>query len=232
MGRKVNPIGFRLKINREWDARWFAEGSRFSELLHEDFAIRRFIRKEGEKAGVSRVEIERNPNQVQVTIHTARPGILIGQKGAGVKKLRTGLEQLTQKKVKVEVNEIDKPDTDALLVAINIAGQLERRIGHSRAIKRAVSQAIRQGAQGIKIEVSGRLAGGDMARREWQSEDRVPRGTLRAAIDFAKAEALTTYGRIGVKVWVYKGEVLNLHQPQQQNERPKQQPGDNKEAYA
>lgn len=232
MGRKVNPIGFRLKINRDWDARWFAEGKLFSELLHEDFAIRRFIRKEGEKAGVSRIEIERNSNQVQVTIHTARPGILIGQKGAGVKKLRTGLETLTAKKVKVEVNEIDKPDTDALLVAMNIAGQLERRIGHSRAIKRAVSQAIRQGAQGVKIEVSGRLAGGDMARREWQSEGRVPRGTLRASIDFAKAEALTTFGRIGVKVWVYKGEVLSLHAaPQQQTERPRQG-GDNKEAFA
>lgn len=228
MGRKVNPIGFRLKINRDWDARWYAEGPRFRELLHEDFAIRKFIRKEGEKAGVSRVEIERNPNQVQVTIHTARPGILIGQKGAGVKKLRTGLETLTGKKVKVEINEIDKPDADALLVAVNIAGQLERRIGHGRAIKRAVSQAIRQGAQGVKIEVSGRLGGSDMARREWQSDGRVPRGTLRSVIDFARAEALTTYGRIGIKVWIYKGEANTIVQA----DRPKQQTAEPKETFA
>ncbi|HLU10423.1 MAG TPA: 30S ribosomal protein S3 [Oceanobacillus sp.] len=224
MGRKVHPVGFRLKITRDWDARWFATGNRYAELLQEDFAIRRYIKKEGEKAGVSRVEIERYPNQLQVTIHTARPGILIGRKGDAVKKMRQGLEELTGKKVKVEVNEIDKPDTDALLIAENIAGQLERRIGHSRAMKRAVSQAMRQGAQGIKIEVSGRLAGADMARREWVSEGRVPRSTLRANIDFARAEALTTFGRIGIKVWVYKGEVLR-------DERQKPSGEPNKEVY-
>lgn len=222
MGRKVHPIGFRLKINRDWDARWFAKGTRYSELLAEDFAIRRYIKKEGEKAGVSRIEIERYPNQLQVTIHTARPGILIGRKGEAVKKIRTGLEELTQKKVKVEVNEIDKPDTDAYLVAVNIAGQLERRIGHSRAIKRAISQAMRQGAQGVKIEVSGRLAGADMARREWQSEGRVPRNTLRAQIDFAIAEALTTFGRIGIKVWIYKGESLGDEKQPKQSGEPKE----------
>lgn len=228
MGRKVNPVGFRLKINRDWDARWFATGERYVETLQQDFAIRRFLKKEGAKAGVSRVEIERSPNQLQVTIHTARPGILIGQKGAAVKKIRQGLEEMVGvtkdngRKVKVEINEIDKPDTDALLVAENIAQQLERRIGHSRAMKRAVSQAIRQGAQGIKIEVSGRLAGADMARRETMSEGRVPRGTLRADIDFARAEALTTFGRIGVKVWVYKGEVFErqLPQPADQQQQP------------
>jgi small subunit ribosomal protein S3 len=224
MGRKVHPVGFRLKITRDWDARWFATGRRYAELLQEDFAIRRFIKKEGEKAGVSRIEIERYPNQLQVTIHTARPGILIGRKGDAVKKMRQGLEELTTKKVKVEVNEIEKPDTDALLIAENIAGQLVRRIGHSRAMKRAVSQAMRQGAQGIKIEVSGRLAGADMARREWVSEGRVPRSTLRADIDFAKAEALTTFGRIGIKVWVYKGEVLREEQ-----QKPAGEP--NKEVY-
>jgi small subunit ribosomal protein S3 len=224
MGRKVHPVGFRLKITRDWDARWFATGSRYAELLQEDFTIRRFIRKEGEKAGVSRIEIERYPNQLQVTIHTARPGILIGRKGDAVKKMRQGLEELTSKKVKVEVNEIDKPDTDALLIAENIGGQLERRIGHSRAMKRAVSQAMRQGALGIKIEVSGRLAGADMARREWVTEGRVPRSTLRADIDYAHAEALTTFGRIGIKVWVYKGEVLR-------EERQKQAGEPNKEAY-
>jgi small subunit ribosomal protein S3 len=214
MGRKIHPIGFRLKVNRDWDARWYAEDTtrgerqRYKDLLLEDFAIRRYIKKEGERAGISRIEIERYPNQVLVTIHTARPGILIGRKGEAVKKMRTTLEEMTKKKVKVEVNEIDKPDMDSTLVAENIAGQLERRIGHSRAIKRAISQAMRQGAQGIKIEVTGRLAGADMARREWQAEGRIPRSTLRANIDYGTAEALTTFGRIGIKVWIYKGEIL------------------------
>ncbi|NWG17835.1 MAG: 30S ribosomal protein S3 [Chloroflexi bacterium] len=215
MGRKVHPVGFRLKINRDWDARWYAEGRRYADLLQEDFAIRRYIKEKGARAGVSRVEIERYPNQLLVNIHTARPGILIGRKGEAVKELRTGLEQLlgSEAKVKVEVTEIDKPDLDSQLVAENIVDQLERRIGHSRAIKRAISQAMRQGAQGIKIEVSGRLAGADMARREWASEGRVPRSTLRADIDYGKAEALTTFGRIGVKVWIYKGEVLREEKP-------------------
>jgi small subunit ribosomal protein S3 len=211
MGRKVNPIGFRLKINRDWEARWYAEGNRYVDLLHEDRAIRDFIREEtGRTGGVARVEIERYPNQVIVNIHTARPGIVIGRKGETVKKLKTVLERKTGKKVKIEVTEIEKPDLDAVLVAENIAGQLERRIGHSRAIKRAIGQAMRQGAQGIRINVSGRLGGADMARREWQSEGRIPRNTLRASIDYGTAEALTTYGRIGIKVWIYKGDVLNL----------------------
>ncbi len=208
MGRKVHPIGFRLGINRDWDARWYAEDAKFRELLLEDFAIRRFVKKEGARAGVSRIEIERFPQQLLVNIHTARPGILIGRKGDAVKDMRTGLEKLTGKKVKVEVTEIDKPDLDATLVAENIVDQLQRRIGHSRAMKRAISQAMRQGAQGIKIEVAGRLAGGDMARREWSSEGRVPRATLRSLIDYGTAEALTTFGRIGVKVWIYNGESL------------------------
>ncbi len=208
MGRKVNPVGFRLKINRDWDARWFANKAQYRILLQEDFKIRLYIRKEATKAGVSRIEIERNSNQLQIMIHTARPGILIGRKGDAVKKLKQGLQDLTGKVAKVEVTEIDKPDLDAFLVAENIGQQIERRVGHGRAIKRALQQAMRQGAQGIKIEVSGRLAGADMARREWQSEGRVPRGTLRADIDFAKAEATTTFGRIGIKVWVYKGDVL------------------------
>ncbi|MBN1285133.1 MAG: 30S ribosomal protein S3 [Anaerolineae bacterium] len=208
MGRKVHPVGFRLKINRDWDARWFAEGDRYRELLQEDFTIRQLIEKEGARAGVSRIEIERYPNQVVVTIWTARPGVLIGRKGENVKLLRVALEDKTGKKVKIEIEEIEKPDLDAKMVAENIAGQLERRIGHSRAMKRAVGQAMRQGAQGIKIQTGGRLAGAEMARREWQMEGRVPRSTLRANIDYATAEALTTYGRIGVKVWIYKGEIL------------------------
>jgi small subunit ribosomal protein S3 len=206
MGRKIHPVGFRLKINRDWDARWFAEGGRYRELLQEDFHIRRYVEKEAERAGIAGVEIERYPNQVQVTLLTAKPGIVIGRKGESVKKLRQGLEKITGKKVKVEVEEIEKPDLNARLVAMNISGQLERRIGHSRAMKRAVSQAMRMGAKGIKIQVSGRLAGAEMARREWQMEGRVPRSTLRSHIDFATAEALTTFGRIGVKVWIYKGE--------------------------
>lgn len=214
MGRKVHPIGFRLKVNRDWDARWYAEGDKYVELLHEDRKIRNYIRKEGEKAGVSKVEIERQSNQVLVNIHTARPGILIGSKGAAVKNLKIGLEKLTGgKKCNVKVTEIEKPDLDATLVAINIAGQLERRIGHSRAIKRAISQAMRQGAQGIRVNVSGRLAGADMARREWAAEGRIPRQTLRANIDYGTAEALTTYGRIGIKVWIYKGDILKVELP-------------------
>jgi small subunit ribosomal protein S3 len=208
MGRKIHPIGFRLKVIRDWDARWYAEGRKYTSLLQEDFAIRRFIKKAGARAGVSRIEIERYPNQLLVNIHTARPGILIGRKGDAVKEIRVGLEKLTGNKVKVEVTEIEKPDLDSQLVAENIVEQLERRIGHSRAIKRAISQAMRQSAQGIKIEVSGRLAGADMARREWASEGRVPRSSLRANIDFGFAEALTTFGRIGVKVWIYKGDIL------------------------
>lgn len=223
MGRKVHPIGYRLKINRDWDARWYAEKGRYTELLHEDFEIRRYIKKEALRAGVSRLEIERYPNQLLVTIHTARPGILIGRKGEAVKKMRQGLEEMTSKKVKVEVTEIEKPDIDSTLIAENIGAQLEKRIGHSRAMKRAVSQAMRQGAQGIRIEVSGRLAGADMARREWVSEGRIPRNTLRASIDYGTHEALTTFGRIGIKVWVYKGEALR-------EERPKQA-GEPKEAF-
>jgi len=208
MGRKVHPIGFRLKINRTWEARWFAEGTRYTEMLHEDFRIRQYIFKGTERAAISKIEIERYPSQVVVTIFTAKPGIVIGRKGEAVKKIRQGLEELTKKKVKVEVEEIEKPDLDAKLVADNIAGQLERRIGHSRAMKRAISQAMRQGAQGIKIQASGRLAGAEMARREWQVEGRIPRNTLRSVIDYATAEALTTFGRIGVKVWIYTGEKL------------------------
>lgn len=223
MGRKVHPVGMRLKINRDWSARWYAEGERYTELLQEDFEIRRFIEKELDRAGVSEVEIERYPNQVQVTIFTARPGIVIGRKGESVKKLRQGLEELVGegKKVKVEVEEITKPDTDSILVAKNIAGQLERRISHSRAMKRAISQAMRQGAKGIRIEVSGRLGGSEMARKEWMVEGRVPRNTLRSVIDYGFAEALTTFGRIGVKVWIYKGDQLG-EEPRRKAEQAQQ----------
>jgi len=208
MGRKVNPIGFRLKVIRDWNARWFAEGHRYGDQLQEDIKIRDIVFDQHGQAGISLVDIERSANQVQVTLHTARPGIVIGKKGDAVKKLRQDLESLTGKKVKVEVEEITSPDTDSKLVAENIAGQLERRISHSRAMKRAAQQALRQGAKGIKIVCSGRLAGSEMARREVVHEGQVPLTTLRANIDYGTAEALTTFGRIGVKVWIYKGEVL------------------------
>lgn len=210
MGRKVNPIGARLKINRDWDARWYAEGENYVELLHEDRKVREYVKKETSRAGVSRIEIERQPGVVSITVHTVRPGLIIGRKGETVKQLRTDLEAMTGKTVRVEVSEVEKPDIDAQLVAENIAGQLERRIGHSRAMKRAITQAMRNGAEGIRVEISGRLGGADMSRRELMSEGRVPRNTLRAAIDYGTAEALTTFGQIGVKVWVYTGDILQL----------------------
>jgi small subunit ribosomal protein S3 len=209
MGRKVHPTGFRLKVIRDWNARWYADGKRYGELLHEDIAIRNTVEEMHANAGISRVEIERYPNQVLITLHTARPGIVIGRKGAAVKELRQEMEKLTGgKKVKIEVEEIPSPDLDAKLVAENVAGQLQRRISHNRAMNRAVGQAMRQGAEGIKIMCAGRLSGAEMARREWKQEGRVPLQTLRADIDYGTAEALTTFGRIGVKVWIYKGEVL------------------------
>jgi small subunit ribosomal protein S3 len=208
MGRKVHPVGFRLNINKGWEGRWFAKGKDYRENLHQDFEIRKMIHKEADKAGVSRVEVERFPGKVRVIVHTAKPGILIGRKGESVKKIRQDLEALTGKKIDLEIKEIKAPDTDAFLVALNLAGQIERRVSYRRAMKRALQQATRQGAQGIKVEVQGRLSGAEMARSVWLREGRVPLQTLRADIDFARAEALTTYGRIGVKVWVYKGEIL------------------------
>jgi small subunit ribosomal protein S3 len=208
MGRKVHPTGMRLKVIKDWNARWYAEGRRYGELLHEDLAIRDLIEGEHANAGISKIEIERFPNQVLVTLHTARPGIVIGRKGATVKELRARLEDMTGKKVRIEVEEVENPDVDATLVAQNVAGQLERRISHSRAMKRAASQAMRQGAEGIKIMTAGRLSGSEMSRSEWVREGRVPLQTLRADIDYGTAEAKTTFGQLGVKVWIYKGEIL------------------------
>jgi small subunit ribosomal protein S3 len=208
VGRKVHPVGFRLKAIRDWNARWYAEGGRYRELLHEDIAIRRIVKQDLGAAGVAHIEIERFPNQVEVTIHTARPGIVIGRKGAAVKDLRQKLKDLTGKTVRVEVEEITQPDANAQLIAENITGQLERRISHSRAMKRAVLQAMRAGVKGVRIEASGRLSGSEMARNEKLWEGRVPRNMIRADMDYGFSEALTTYGRIGVKVWVYRGEIL------------------------
>ncbi len=208
MGRKVHPYGYRLKVIRSWKSNWFADGAEYADLLHEDLAIRQLIRQHSDRSGIADIEIERFPRQVQVTIWTAKPGIVIGRKGAAVKELRQQLERLTAKKVKVEVEEIKQPELHAPLIAENIVSQLERRISHGRAMKRTIQQAMRAGAEGVKITCSGRLAGAEMARTEWQREGRVPLQTLRADIDYAQTEALTTFGRIGVKVWVYRGEVL------------------------
>jgi small subunit ribosomal protein S3 len=197
-----------LKVIRDWNARWYAEGGRYRDLLHEDMLIRKVVKEDLAAAGVAKVEIERFPNQVEVTIHTARPGIVIGRKGASVKDLRTKLKDLTGKTVRVEVEEITQPDANAQLIAENITSQLDRRIAHSRAMKRAVLQAMRAGVKGIRIEASGRLSGSEMARNEKLWEGRVPRNMIRADLDYGFAEALTTYGRIGVKVWVYNGEIL------------------------
>jgi small subunit ribosomal protein S3 len=208
MGRKVHPIGFRLGVIKDWEARWFAPKGKYAQQLQQDFTIRRMIANELQRSGIARVDIDRFPSQLVVTIWTAKPGIVIGRKGAQVKVLRQKLEELSGTKVKVEVEEITQPDLESQLVAENIADQIERRISHSRAMKRAIGQAMRQGAKGIKIVVAGRLGGSEMSRREWQREGRVPLQTLRADIDFSKAEALTTFGRIGVKVWIYKGEKM------------------------
>ena len=208
MGRKVHPIGYRLKIVKEWEGRWFATGSMYRKQLSQDIAIRKLILEGRRRAAISRVEIERYPNQVNVTIFSGKPGIVIGRKGSQVKEMRTDLESLCGVDVKVEVEEITQPDLEAKLVADNVANQLERRISYSRAMKRAIGQAMRQGAKGIKISVAGRLGGWDMSRRTWMREGRVPLQTLRADIDYALSEANTTYGKIGVKVWIYRGDVL------------------------
>jgi small subunit ribosomal protein S3 len=208
LGRKVHPYGFRLGVIRDWKARWYAEGKEYANLLHEDLKIRQLVHVIAGRAGISRVEIERFPNQVSVTIWTARPGIVIGRKGAAVKTLRKELEDLTRKHVSVDVQEVPQPELDSKLVAENVVSQLERRISHTRAMKRVVQAAMRAGAQGIKVMCKGRLHGAEMARQAWMREGRVPLQTLRADIDYAQEEADTTYGRIGVKVWIYKGEIL------------------------
>jgi small subunit ribosomal protein S3 len=204
----VHPLGFRLGVIKDWQARWFATGEDYADLLHEDLNIRQLIRSEMGRAGISKIEIERFPKRVSITVWTAKPGIIIGRKGVNVRALRKNLEELSDKKVRIDVQEVERPELEAYLVAENIASQLERRISHSRAMKRSAGQAVRLGAEGIKISCGGRLAGLEMSRREWVMEGRVPRNTLRADIDYGFAEARTTYGRIGVKVWIYKGEVL------------------------
>ncbi|MFO7245508.1 MAG: 30S ribosomal protein S3 [Thermaerobacter sp.] len=208
MGQKVHPKGFRVGVIRNWDSRWFARGSDYAKLVHEDEKIRSYIKQHLYAAGVSTIEIERAANRVKVTIHTAKPGIVIGRGGTGVDRLRQELEQLTGRQIHINVVEIKVPELDAQLVAESVAGQLERRVSFRRAIKQAAARAMRAGAQGVKIMVAGRLGGAEMSRREWTAEGSVPLHTLRADIDYGFAEAFTTYGQIGVKVWINRGEVL------------------------
>jgi len=208
LGQKVNPIGLRVGITRTWDSRWFAKGD-FPALVHEDHKIRRYVKDRLKHAGISKIEIERAANKVRLIIYTARPGIVIGKKGAEIEALKKALEQLTQgKEIHIEIQEVRRPELDAQLVAENIALQLERRVSFRRAMKRAVGLAMRFGAQGIRVQCAGRLGGAEIARREWYREGRVPLHTLRADIDYGFAEAITKYGVIGVKVWIFKGEVL------------------------
>ena len=207
MGRKVNPIGFRLGISSEWESKWFAERN-YTELLHEDIKIRRLVLRELSRAGISRVELERSANRVDVTLNTSKPGIVIGKQGANVERIRQMLEREVGKKVHLRIEEIKVPEIDAHLVAESIAEQLTRRVSYRRAMKHAVQQAMRRNAKGIKIRLSGRLGGAEMSRTQTEMDGRVPLHTLRADIDFAVVHAHTTYGQIGVKVWVYKGDKM------------------------
>lgn len=208
MGQKVHPVGFRLGVIKDWDAKWYAGKRDYATLLHEDIRLRRLVKKRFYTAGVSRIEIERAANRVKVTIFTARPGMVIGKGGGEVDKMKAELEKVTGKQVQINIVEIKVPELDAQLVAENIAFQLERRVSFRRAMRQAMQRATRLGALGIKTAVSGRLGGAEIARYEWVPEGSIPLHTLRADIDYGFAEAKTTYGQIGVKVWIYKGEVL------------------------
>ena len=212
MGQKVNPVGLRLGINRTWDSRWFANKGEYGRLLHEDMQVRKVLMKELKQAAVSKIVIERPHKKCRVTIHSARPGIVIGKKGADIEKLRRKVAAMTNSEVHINIVEVRKPETEATLVAQSIAQQLERRVAFRRAMKRAVQSAMRLGAEGIRISCGGRLGGAEIARMEWYREGRVPLHTLRADIDFGVATANTAYGTCGVKVWIFKGEIME-HDP-------------------
>ncbi len=216
MGQKSNPIGLRLQINRTWDSRWYAEGRDYAKLLSEDIEIRKHIIDSLPQAAISKVVIERPAKLCRISIYAARPGVIIGKKGADIEKLRTKLASMTESEVKLNIVEIRKPEIDAKLVAQGVADQLVRRVAFRRAMKRAVQSALRLGAEGIKIVCGGRLGGAEIARVEWYREGRVPLHTLRANVDYAEAEALTAYGIIGIKVWIFKGEIL-AHDPTAQD---------------
>ena len=222
MGQKVNPIGLRLGINRTWDSRWYANDENYSGLLHEDIKLRNYLLDKLSQAGISRVVIERPAKKARVTIHSARPGVVIGKKGADIERLRQEVAAMTDSEVHLNIVEIRKPEIDAKLVAENIAPQLERRVAFRRTMKRAVQSAMRLGAEGIRINCAGRLGGAEIARTEWYREGRVPLHTLRADVDYGTATGRTTYGACGVKVWVFKGEIL-AHDPMAQDKRLQEQ---------
>jgi small subunit ribosomal protein S3 len=214
MGQKTHPKGFRLGITAQWDSKWFARRE-YSQLLHEDLRIRKFLKERLYHAGISKVEIERAANKAKINIHTARPGIVIGKKGAEIEKLKGELSKLTKRESFINIHEVRRPDVDGQLVAENIALQLERRVAFRRAMKEAVSRAMRMGAQGVRIQCAGRLGGAEIARVEWYREGRVPLHTLRADISYGMAEAKTTYGLIGIKAWIFRGEVLTKEEEKQ-----------------
>jgi small subunit ribosomal protein S3 len=218
MGQKINPIGLRLGVNRTWDSRWFASKGEYAKLLHEDMAIRKKLMKDLKQAAVSKIVIERPHKKARVNIYSARPGVVIGKKGADIEKLRKSVAAMTKAEVAVNILEIRKPEVDATLVADSIAQQLERRVAFRRAMKRAVQSAMRLGAEGIRINCSGRLGGAEIARLEWYREGRVPLHTLRADVDYGVATAFTTYGTCGIKVWIFKGEIME-HDPMAQDKR-------------
>ena len=218
MGQKINPVGFRLGVNRTWDSRWYADTADYGRLVHEDLKIRNTIKRELKQAGISRIVIERPHKKCIVTIHTARPGLVIGKKGADIEVLRKKLSKMTEDEVRVNLVEIRKPEIDATLVAEDIARQLERRGSFRRAMKRSIQNSMRLGALGVRIMVSGRLGGAEIARTEQYAEGSVPLHTLRADIDYGTAEAETTYGIIGIKVWIYKGEIME-HDPMAQDRK-------------
>lgn len=215
MGQKVNPVGLRLGVIRTWDSRWYAKGKQFSTNLHEDIRLRKYIKDKLKHAGVAKIEMERAAKKLKIIISTARPGVVIGKKGTGIDGLKADIQKLTPSEVFVNIQEVRKPDLDAQLVAESIALQLEKRVSWRRAIKKAMAASLRSGVRGIKIMVAGRLDGAEIARTEWYTEKSVPLHTLRADIDYGTAESLTTYGIIGVKVWIYRGDVMSAKEVQE-----------------
>lgn len=215
MGQKVNPIGFRVGVIRTWDSRWYAKGKLYSENLLEDFKLRKYLREKLKHAGVAKIEMERAAKKIKIIISTARPGVVIGKKGAGIDGLKADVQKLTPNEVFINIQEVRKPDIDATLAAENIALQLEKRISWRRALKKTMAAAIRGGVRGVKVQVAGRLDGAEIARTEGYTEKSVPRHTLRADIDYGTAEAMTAYGLIGVKVWIYKGDVMSAREAQE-----------------
>jgi small subunit ribosomal protein S3 len=215
VGQKVNPIGLRVGVIRTWDSRWYAKGKTYFDNIHEDIKLRDYIKKKLKHAGVARIEIERAANKVKLIIHTARPGVVIGKKGTGIDTLRADVQKLTKNEVFLSIQEVRKPDTDAQLVSESIAQQIEKRISWRRALKKAIAAAIKGGVRGIKVKIGGRLDGAEIARSEWYNEKSVPLHTLRADIDYGTYEALTAYGIIGIKVWIYKGDILSARDAQE-----------------